>query len=258
MLESPFTITIGTEAVRGTLHLPGNAGPYPAVLWLHGFGGTRVESHRLFVDGARQLARAGVASLRIDFRGAGESDGETRDMTIASQIQDARAALGALRTHPNVDSTRLALLGYSLGAAIASQIGDEAGLAAMVFWSPVVFPAPIFARMGLYAAHPELSRQGWIDAGGRCVGRDFLAELTALDPLGALANWRQPLLVLSGSEDTVATSENAAALLEEVVMAEGEILPGANHVFGSVKSRTWLLERSSAWLGGRLAGVPCS
>jgi hypothetical protein len=255
MLESPFNIEIGSVTVRGTLHLPGNAGPYPAVLWLPGFGGTRVECHRLFVDGARQLARLGVASLRIDFRGCGESDGDTLEMTIASQVEDARAALAALRTHPNVAGDRLAVVGFSLGAAIASQLGAESGLQALAFWSPVVFPVPIFARMGLYSAHPELARQGWIDCNGRRIGRDFMNELTALDPLAALATFDRPLLVLYGGDDTVATSENAQALIEEIEGAEGACLEKANHIFGSVKARTWLLDRTAEWISGKLVGV---
>ncbi|MDB5098863.1 MAG: hypothetical protein JWM80_3284 [Cyanobacteria bacterium RYN_339] len=255
MLETPFNIEIAGLTLRGTLHLPGTAGPYPAVLWLPGFGGTRVECHRLFVDGARQLAKLGVASLRIDFRGCGESDGDTVDMTIGSQVEDARAALAALRTHPNVASDRLAVIGFSLGAAIASQLGAEPGLQALAVWSPVVFPVPIFARMGLYAAHPELARQGWIDCNGRKIGRDFLAELTALDPLGALSTFGRPLLVLYGSDDTVATCENAQALLEEIPGAEGACLDKANHIFGSVKARTWLLDRTATWIEGKLLGV---
>lgn len=255
MLETPFSIDIGSATVRGTLHLPGHAGPYPAVLWLPGFGGTRVEAHRLFVDGARQLARQGVASLRIDYRGAGESDGDSLDMTIHSQIEDAKAALAALRTHPNVDGSKLAVVGLSLGGAIGSQLGGEPGLTAMAFWNPVVFPVPIFARMGLYNAHPELTRQGWIDANGRRIGRDFLVQLSALDPLGSLADWNKPLLVLYGGEDTVVTNENATALIEEIAGAEGECLPMGNHIFGSVKARTWVLDRTTDWLGARLVGL---
>ncbi len=44
MSETPFTVEIGPATLRGTLHVPETAGPCPAVLWLHGFGGTRVEA----------------------------------------------------------------------------------------------------------------------------------------------------------------------------------------------------------------------
>jgi pimeloyl-ACP methyl ester carboxylesterase len=256
MSETPFTVAIGPATLRGTLHLPDASRPCPAVLWLHGFGGTRVEAHRLFVDGARKLALQGVASLRIDYRGCGESDGDSLDMTIESQLADARAALEALASHPNVDASRIAVVGFSLGAAIASQLTQADGVAAMAFWSPVVFPVPIFARMGLYSAHPELSRQGWIDHCGLRIGRDFLSGLTALDPLGALADWNAPLLVLYGGQDTTTTNENAEALMEEIPGAEGACLPDAGHTFASYKARSWLLDRTADWVNGHLASVP--
>ncbi|HEY9724056.1 MAG TPA: alpha/beta fold hydrolase [Oscillatoriaceae cyanobacterium] len=256
MTETPVAFAVAGQTVRGMLHTPAGEDPVPAVLWLHGFTGNRNESHRLFVDGARRLAARGIASLRFDFRGCGESDGDFFDTSITSQIEDARAALAFLRSQPRLDAKRLAIAGFSLGTAIASQIASEESPAALVFWSPVVFPVPIFARLGLYAAHPELSRQGWIDSNGYRVGRDFLSELTALDPLGALAGWTHPLLVLYGKEDLLATTENAEALLAEIPGAVGEARAHAGHVFGSVPARSWLLERTESWLSEQLLGVP--
>lgn len=259
MPESFVTFTVENQTVRGVLHLPETGGAsVPAVLWLHGFFGHRLEAHRLFVDGARRLAKHGIASLRFDFRGCGESDGDFSDTSISTQVADARRALAVLREQANVDVSRLAVVGFNLGSAIASQLADEPGLAAMVHWSPVVFPVPIFARMGLYAAHPELARQGWIDANGYKVGREFLGELAPLDPLSALMTWEKPLYVLYGAEDMVATSENAEALISEVAGAEGECLPHANHIFSTVANRTWLLERTERWLVEKLSGVTVS
>jgi pimeloyl-ACP methyl ester carboxylesterase len=250
--ETFVTFAVGGQTVRGVLHTPETETPAPAVLWLHGFFGHRGETHRLFVEGARRLAKLGIASLRFDFRGCGDSDGEFSDTAIATQVEDARQALAVLRAQPGIDSDRLAVVGYSLGSAIASQLADEAGLGAMVHWSPVVFPVPIFARMGLYAAHPELARQGWIDANGYRVGRRFLGELAPLDPLSALADWRKPLYVLYGAEDMVATTENAEALLSEIPGAQGECLPHGDHAFRSVAASTWLLDRTERWLGQAL------
>jgi hypothetical protein len=67
--------------------------------------------------------------------------------------------------------------------------------------------------------------------------------------------------VLYGQHDIVATTENAEALLEEIPGAEGECCAHADHAFGTVKARTWVLEKTQAWLseklgGTRLAGDP--
>ena len=59
--------------VAATLSMPDGAGPFPAVLMLHGFGSSRDEVGGMYAAEAAALASAGIASLRIDFRGFGQS-----------------------------------------------------------------------------------------------------------------------------------------------------------------------------------------
>src|SRR3984957_11550848 len=83
--------------LHGNLHTPpgfkaATTGGYPAILLLHGFGGNRHEHNGLFIKAASAFARAGMVVLRVDFRGSGETGGSTRDITINTQLQDARDA----------------------------------------------------------------------------------------------------------------------------------------------------------------------
>src|SRR6201997_5559743 len=90
------------KRLRGMIHRPAKARSRrgtPAVIFLHGFTGDRMESHWIFVKCARALARVGVASLRFDFYGSGESEGEFREVTLQSEIADARAAIDFLRRY---------------------------------------------------------------------------------------------------------------------------------------------------------------
>ncbi|MEB3198309.1 MAG: alpha/beta fold hydrolase [Candidatus Sericytochromatia bacterium] len=248
MHEPTFEILLDDTTLRGSWTLPEGPGPHPLVVWLHDFGSNRSESRGLFVTGARHLAACGFASLRFDFRGFGESGGQSADSTISTMVRDVEAVLAHASHNPSVMGSCVTLLGFGLGGAIASQLAQHPAVSAMVMWSPIVFPVPIFARLGLYAAHPEIQRQGWMDAGGFRVGRTFLKELVDLDPLAALCEWNKPLLVLWGEDDTVATSENAAALVEERPGAEGHACPLADHHFGTLKARSWLSEHTTTWL----------
>ena len=82
--------------VRGVLTLP-EGEVRRTVLFLGGWSGDRQGPHRLFLLLARRLAGQGTASLRIDYRGRGESDGGHADATISTMADDAGRAAAWLR-----------------------------------------------------------------------------------------------------------------------------------------------------------------
>jgi len=77
---------------------------------------------------ADALAGLGVASLRYDPRGCGESGGDWEGSDLFSRIDDARDAIGAMRSRPELDLRRTAIVGHGEGAVIALSvaIGDPA------------------------------------------------------------------------------------------------------------------------------------
>lgn len=123
----------------GTLALPAAAdGPFPAALFLHGSGpvdrdgnaaGLEMDAYRQLAHG---LARAGIASLRFDKRGVGESEGDAGLASRSDLLADARAALEGLRSQPGIDPTRCILIGHSEGAYLAPILAVEDGTIAGV------------------------------------------------------------------------------------------------------------------------------
>ena len=90
--ERFVSIESNGSVVRGVLTLPeGEIGR--TVLFLGGWSGDRQGPHRLFLLYARHLAGQGTASLRIDYRGRGESDGRHNDASIATMADDAEWAV---------------------------------------------------------------------------------------------------------------------------------------------------------------------
>jgi pimeloyl-ACP methyl ester carboxylesterase len=77
---------------------------------------------------ASALARHGVATLRYDPRGCGDSGGVWAGTDLFTRIDDARDAIGAMRSRPELDLRRCAIVGHGEGAAIAISvaIGDPA------------------------------------------------------------------------------------------------------------------------------------
>jgi hypothetical protein len=89
----------------------------PVFIVLHGFGGNKDGHGQVVV--AKQFTQWGYATLRIDFRGCGESEGERGRIICLDQVADTRNALSFLATRPEVDRERIALVGSSFGAAVA-------------------------------------------------------------------------------------------------------------------------------------------
>src|SRR5881397_966298 len=107
------------KILRGMVHRPAilksASGRAPGVVFFHGFTGDRMESHWMFVKCSRALAWAGIASLRFDFYGSGESEGEFSEVTLQGEIADARVAIEFFRRQKGINPERTGLLGLSLG-----------------------------------------------------------------------------------------------------------------------------------------------
>jgi len=89
----------------------------PAFIVLHGFGGNK-DGHGQAVV-AKQFSQWGYVTLRIDFRGCGESEGEHGRIICLDQVADARNAISFFSTRAEIDPQRIALVGSSFGAAVA-------------------------------------------------------------------------------------------------------------------------------------------
>ena len=112
--------------LRGMLHIPDNApGKVPVVCIFHGFTGTKVEPHFIFVKLSRRLEKTGIASLRFDFGGSGESDGDFEDMTILTELDDAKAILDYAKSLPFADAERIGVVGLSMGGTVASLLAGD-------------------------------------------------------------------------------------------------------------------------------------
>ena len=117
------TSQAGNVALAGTLSIPDGPGPFPAAVLLSDMGrqdrDARQGSYRLFADLASSLARQGIAVLRLDDRGVGQSGGDGRLATTADLMRDAQAALSYLRVRPSINPARTGFIGHGEGGNVA-------------------------------------------------------------------------------------------------------------------------------------------
>ena len=118
------TFTNGDFTLAGTLTIPNTGSSFPAVVFVHGTGlldrDETMFGHKPFMLLADALSRRGFAVLRYDKRGAGESntDGPT-SLATSLMAEDAMAAVRYLAARPEVDASRVGILGHSEGGMIA-------------------------------------------------------------------------------------------------------------------------------------------
>ncbi|HYC78001.1 MAG TPA: alpha/beta fold hydrolase [Planctomycetota bacterium] len=149
----------GAPGVRlaGTFARPNGRGPFPAVVFLHGFGAydrdERVGDARPFYALSHALALAGVASFRFDKRGFGGSTGDWVGASPATLAADGVAAAHWLRARPDVDPARVAYVGHSEGGLLALlAAGADPAAAAAVAFAPPMLGGPAHCTSVLDAA----------------------------------------------------------------------------------------------------------
>ncbi len=109
--------------LSATFTVPAGAGPFPAVVLVSDVGtqdrdGTQGDYHMLGAL-ADYLTRHGIAVLRYDDRGVGQSGGNTATATTAMRVSDVQAALNFLRARLEVNINRIGVIGHGEGANVA-------------------------------------------------------------------------------------------------------------------------------------------
>ncbi|WP_333835189.1 alpha/beta hydrolase family protein [Rubrimonas sp.] len=260
------TIRIDTPegVIAGTLAAPANAAPVALALLLHGFTGARDEipvegREGMFARAARAFAERGVASLRIDFRGSGESAGRWADTTFTGQARDALRAGAALTENAEAP---LVALGYSQGGLVALRAAamDDV-FERIALWNPVLDPRATYGlilgveTLALGAVRHEAgARDDLVGASG--LKPAFFADIASADPLADAARTDAPVLVVTGRRDHLV--RDGAAFADRIAagrVAETQIVDlEAGHDLGAASDAA-LLDEVIACTAAFLLGV---
>jgi hypothetical protein len=120
------------QRVAGVLHLPDRSNP-PGVVASHGLLASK-ESEKYIALGER-LSNEGIAMLRFDFRGIGESEGRIEDDTVSRRTIDLGAAVDFMLAHPGL-GRRIGLVGSSLGGYVSLfKAARDREVRALVIWA---------------------------------------------------------------------------------------------------------------------------
>lgn len=211
--DIPATIQLPAKSARGE--------ELPLVVLCHGFTGNR-QGDGHFAPLAEDLAAHGIATVRLDFAGCGDSTEPYANYTLANMAADVDSVIGYMQATYGTGKT--ALVGHSMGGRLASlypQLGQYP-VTALALWSPANgtgLQGLEFLSIDNFAAVEELAAradaEGSVAAWGVELSAAYIDGMRDSDPNAALQESGLPvLLTYSGNErilsDTTQTETKAA------------------------------------------------
>lgn len=197
-----FTCQRGELKIRGTLYrAEGESRPIAIVS--HGFMGTRRDTSGY----AKKLAAEGYAAFCFDFCGGGmksESDGDSTEMSVFTEVEDLKAVIAYAKSLPGVDPGRLVLMGCSQGgfvsALAAADLRDE--VEKLILFYPALC-IPDDARRGrmIMAKFDPQNIPETFRCGPMKLGRAYAQSVLEMDPFQAIRAYGGPVLIVHGQKD---------------------------------------------------------
>ncbi|MDD4859409.1 MAG: alpha/beta fold hydrolase [Dehalococcoidales bacterium] len=230
MPSTAVSLAVDGIAIAGEFYFPHADVPHPAICICHGIpsGNPPDPTDGGYPALADSLCREGFAVFIFNFRGCRNSGG---NFDIPGWSRDLNAAIDYLHTLPEVDSSRLALLGFSAGAAVSAFVAahDKRVSCLALCACPAEFkflsdsPQALidhFRRIGIIRGTDfPASVDEWLDGFQLVKPIDHIAEIAP-----------RPLLVVHGTKDEVVDISHARRLYRKAGKPkELSIIEGAGH-----------------------------
>ncbi len=250
-----ITLKVNDEKVFAVFHHPIGSNKAPAVLICPGFAGNKCGKFRIYVLLAQELAKIGIATLRFDYRGSGDSEGEFQDMTFEGKVQDTLKCLEFLETHPHIDPSKIAILGRSLGGAIAIIAASRyKKIKSIALWA-AVFKSEPWETLWETTQKKDLSehaiKEMMSTLSTLIPNKDFLSQFFSIDikkEMDTLINI--PLLHIHGGKDKIVKVDHAKDYENArngIKNSRFIFLKDSDHDFSNLDEQKIAIEETCQW-----------
>ena len=246
--EETFTGALG-ETLHGRLERPTGA-VVAYALFAHCFtcGKDSIAATRI----TRALAEQGIATLRFDFTGLGNSDGDFANTNFTTNVADLNAAVLHLSEKYRPPSL---LLGHSLGGAAVLALAADSQMECAVATLGAPFDPAHVVHL-LAGAREKIEKDGVaeVQLGGRPlrIGKSFLDDLDKGDK--TLQKFKKPLLVMHAPRDKIVGIENAEKIFRAAHHPKSFVsLDSADHLLLDKRDAEYAAKVVAAWASRYMA-----
>ena len=263
-LSSPLMLDNGEYEIPAIMTSPEGTAVVPGVILLHGSASHKNEVGDLYLRLAEQLANNGIASIRIDFAGTGDSPVDYTHYTLKTAVRDAEVALAFLRSQPQVDANRIGVVGFSQGGLIAQLLlAQQPDIKSFVAWSSVASDgigpfADMFETLYMKAKREGQVEQQFAWRPPLSISYEWFEQVMANQSLSGMAEYTGTILAIAGSNDAVVPPAAATRLIvaSGSDVARAVIIKGADHIFNVLDENAnqdeQLLEMTTEWFAEAL------
>ncbi|MEM9022315.1 MAG: alpha/beta fold hydrolase [Bacteroidota bacterium] len=243
------------EQLSARLELPVDSHPHAYALFAHCF--TCNKNLTAVRNICRALVRQGIAVLRFDFTGLGESEGDFADTGFSSNVKDLEAAAHFLEQSYEAPSL---LIGHSLGgAAVLSAAGRLSGIKAVA-----TIGAPYDPEHVTHLFEEDLETivaqgEAKVNIGGRSfrIKKEFLDDVETVHAHGVIHQLQRPLLVLHSPQDEVVEVSNATQIYKAAVHPKSYVsLDEADHMLTRKADSNYTGHMIAAWVSRYIPAPP--
>ena len=264
VLSTPLMLDNGEYEIPAIMTSPEGKAVVPGVILLHGSASHKNEVGDLYLRLAEQLANNGIASIRIDFAGTGDSPVDYTHYTLKTAVRDAEVALAFLRSQPQVDDHRIGVVGFSQGGLIAQLLlAQQPGIKSFVAWSSVASDgigpfADMFETLYMTAKREGQVEQQFAWRPPLSISYEWFEQVMANQSLSGMAEYTGSVLAIAGSNDAVVPPTAATRLIvaSGSDVARAVIIKGADHIFNVLDENAnqdeQLLEMTTEWFAEAL------
>ena len=233
--EKIFYIDTNQGKIAAVLH---DAGGDRIVIMSHGYTGSKHESGRLFVTTARTLAAGGITTLRFDFMGSGDSEGEFYEMSPNTEIRDLLNMIAWAR---GKKYRHIGLIGLSFGGGVSICVSAQSpDVKALVTWSSIphfkdwrLSPDEHFSKKSPNPMKP---------------GKNFYTDRPKVDVPQAYCSLEIPKIQIQGTNDLPGFVEEFRFYFPRAKgIKKHLVIPNADHTFTTWPHRRRVIAETQKW-----------
>lgn len=241
--------------VYATVTMPKDSKNVPYVLICHGHGGTRSENGGLDAI-AEALAEKGIASIRMDYPGCGDSKDQFRNNHLTNMIQYTEDAMQYMNEHYSVDKDSVGIFGYSMGGRISLEmlINKNNHFKGVCLLAPAADTEDLKKLFGEAKNWENLkkgaqeSKDGYVDfttiyGQEQELSTKWFEDLETNDLATLLkevkSSYTGPSMVIYAVDDT-AVSPTVSKTVAEILQSEVIMTPEDGHSYGFYSDKTYV------------------